>query len=132
MHNLTRRDAKIVCSYDKSFLSFQHFDGLNLPDHPHGVPLIAVKPSQVHKPAVVFPDGTRRFLVDVEIEFFTDMAAQLFSGMLKDGTGGEKNARIRASFVHVIDPSLFVDCLQWKYDHNKQKWLDYQALLDGI
>mmetsp|Transcript_27282 Transcript_27282/g.40279 ORF Transcript_27282/g.40279 Transcript_27282/m.40279 type:complete len:112 (+) Transcript_27282:64-399(+) len=110
----------------------KHFDGLNLPDYPHGVPLVAVKPLTVHKPAVAFQDGARRFRVDVEIKFFTEKAAKTLWGMLKDGTGRETDAMIRTSYVHVLDPIVFVDCLQWKYDHNKQKWLDHQALLDGM
>jgi hypothetical protein len=109
----------------------KHFDGLNLPDYP-GVPLVAVKPLTVHKPAVAFQDGARRFRVDVEIEFFTDIAAITSSGMLKDDTGGQSGATIRTSYVHVGDPKVFVECLQWKYDQNKQKRLDHQALLDGM
>ncbi|CAB9524150.1 expressed unknown protein [Seminavis robusta] len=105
-----------------SWTFHQFFDGLNLPDTPHRVPQVAVKPLRPATERHIFNDGERRLRIDVQVECFTQKAANTLRPYIPDG--GTTVA------IYAQNADILWECLQWKYDDSIAKWGAYQAELN--
>ena len=71
-----------------------------------------------------FPDGERRFKVELQIEFFTDATEADLIGSLKAGSERASDPKWKV-FVHICDTSTFKECMDWKYTQANQIWNDH-------
>lgn len=103
-----------------SWAFHQLFDGLDTSED-HRIPLLSMGWLESSDHAVQFEDGERRYKVDLLLEFFTEEAENDFKDSLKVGPTREKG-RAWKTFVHVRDPDLFKECIQWKHDETVRLW----------
>jgi hypothetical protein len=109
-----------------SWAFHQVFDCLN---HGQKVPVIAIVGGDIMEDLEV-EFGTKRRKVMLTIEFHNEEVESAVSSMLKEGSKNLGGLSWE-SFVHVTNPKLFKECLQWKYDHTKKLWTEEQELLDA-
>ena len=97
----------------------QLFDGLMVYG---GVPLMAIQcVGREGEKELVGEPAELRERVELEIEFFSELAAGTMAPQLKDGS--ERVGELKwKSFVHVLDGTLFRECVQWKYEDTKANW----------
>jgi hypothetical protein len=117
-----------------SWIFHQFFDGLNLPDTPHQVPLVAVKPLRRAIERQIFEDGERRLRIDVQVECFTLKAANALRPYIPDGGTivPDSNQSKWVVPVYAQNADILWECLQWKYDDSVAKWGNYQAELNSL
>jgi hypothetical protein len=61
--------------------------------------------------------------VDVALEFQNEQVERLVAPRLKQGSSKNPLKDLEwLSFVHVEDPHIFQECLDWKYEETKRKW----------
>lgn len=94
----------------------QLLDGLNTID---GLPHVRLEPVQTDTFIKETLDGEDRFKVFVNIVYHKTQYASCIG--LKHGSEKLSDTTWR-SFVHVKDPTLFCECLQWKNDDTAEKW----------
>jgi hypothetical protein len=106
-----------------SWTFHQLFDGLHTVEG-HGVPLLAIQWLGSDPKVTQFPDGERRFKVELQIEFFTDAAEADLVNNLKIGSSkvSDRNWKV---FVHVCEPKTFKECIKWKYAQANKIWNDH-------
>lgn len=104
----------------------QFVDGLNMPDK---LPIIALKPGDIMEEIEV-EGGQKRRKVMVDLECRDENTVEAVFTMLKPGST-RTGPLAFSTFVLVKDPSMFKDCLQWKYDDTKRKWKAVQDALDA-
>lgn len=117
-----------------SWIFHQFFDGLNLPDTPHQVPQVAVRPLRRAAESQIFPDGERRLRIDVQVECFTQKAANTLRPFMPDGgtiVPGSNQTKWTVA-IYAQSGDILWECLQWKYDDNVSKWGTYQAELNQL
>jgi hypothetical protein len=108
-----------------SWLLHQYFDGLNVVDEPsgqHKVPQIAINYVSRHftEEMVGIPSVKRR-QVTLTIECRTITISKVVGARLK--LGSEKISDLMwKTFVHVENPDILCDCLEWKYARTKKQW----------
>ena len=107
-----------------TWLFHQWLDGLHtFADEEDDVPILALKPVTDNIDEVFFPGPppTKRSRVDIIIEFRESNKADLFESHLKEGSKRIDDKKLQ-TFVHVSNPAVFCDCLQWKYEDTINKW----------
>lgn len=106
-----------------SWTFHQLFDGLNTAEG-HLVPLLAIRWLGCDPNVTQFPDGERRFKVELLIEFFMDAAEADLAGSLKVcfTKVSDRNWKV---FVYVCDTETFKECIDWKYTQANQIWNDH-------
>lgn len=102
----------------------QMFDGLNTYDLETGennLPLVAIKPlkTSIREENVGEPPRKRK-RVEVELEYRNSEFAQ--KNVLKPGSTRISDVKWK-TFVHVDDEKKFCECLEWKNDDTRRKWM---------
>ena len=107
-----------------TWLFHQWLDGLHtFADEEDDVPILALRPvtDSIVDVFLPGPPPTKRSRVDIIIEFRESSKADFFEGRLKEGSKRISDKKLQ-TFVHVADPAVFCDCLQWKYEDTIKKW----------
>jgi hypothetical protein len=95
----------------------QFFDGLNTPEN---LPQVAIRYVQ-DKGQELVGDESKRFRVEIALEFRDSAAAELMAPRLKTGSS-KLNQLEWLTFVHVENAYEFKQCLDWKYQDTTNKW----------
>jgi hypothetical protein len=102
----------------------QMFDGLNTEDlktGEHDLPLLAVRPLKTEiKEEMVGEPARKRTRVGVELEFRDPEYGNNIT--LKPGSTKISDTKWK-TFVHVKDEKIFCECLEWKNNHTRKKWM---------
>ena len=107
-----------------TWLFHQWLDGLHtFADNDENIPILAVRPIKESIQTVYLPGPppTTRSRVDIIIEFRESIKAEVFETRLKEGSKRIDDKKLQ-TFVLVSDPTIFCECLQWKYDDTIKKW----------
>ena len=107
-----------------TWLFHQWLDGLHtFADNDENIPILAVRPIKESIQSVYLPGPppTTRSRVDIIIEFRESIKAEVFETRLKEGSKRIDDKKLQ-TFVLVSDPTIFCECLQWKYDDTIKKW----------
>jgi len=117
-----------------SWTFHQFLDGLDLPDTPHRVPQLAVKPWRRATEPQMFEDGERRLRINVQIECFTQKTANTLRPYIPDGGTIVPNSNQTKWIVAIYakNADILWDCLLWKYNDSVSRWEVYQAELDQL
>jgi hypothetical protein len=103
----------------------QMMDGLHTED---GLPMVCISvQSQGDAPSASHGD---RVPVTLRLEFRHQSAAAGYVG--NTTTSKRINETVWDVTVYVTDPKLFCDCVAWKENDTRQKWLDHQQFLDSL
>ena len=100
------------------------FDGINtFMDEEENIPMLALRPVTDSIEEIYFPGPppTKRSRVDVVIEFRDSNKADVLEQRLKEGSKRIDDKKLQ-TFVHVSDPAVFCDCLQWRYEDTIKMW----------
>jgi hypothetical protein len=102
---------------------------LNFPDTPHRVPQVAVQPLRRATERQIFQDGEQRVRIDVEVEFFTQKAAETLRPCIPDCCTmvPDSNQTKWTVAIYVQNADILWECLRWKYNDSVSKWEAYQA-----
>lgn len=111
----------------------QMFDGLNTYDLETGennLPLVAIKPlkTSIREENVGEPPRKRK-RVEVELEYRDSEFAQKI--VLKPGSTRISDVKWK-SFVHVDDEKKFCECLEWKNDDTRRKWMQADEFDESV
>jgi hypothetical protein len=98
----------------------QAFDGMGT----HGkIPKVAIRFERAHSEQILLSETKKRQRVDVALEFQNEQVERLVAPRLKQGSSKNPLKDLEwLSFVHVEDPHIFQECLDWKYEETKRKW----------
>jgi hypothetical protein len=103
----------------------QMMDGINTED---GLPLVCISvQSQGDSRSASNGD---RVPVTLRLEFRNQAAAAGYVG--KDRASKCVNETVWDVTVYVSDPKLFCECVAWKQNDTRQKWLEHQQILDSL
>ena len=114
-----------------SWLFHQYLDGSNVEDECTGLSLPQIAESRDFKEEIVGDPPFKRKQVELSVQCRDDDIAKVIGQRLKNGSESKSKKEWKI-FVHVTDPQLFCDCLEWKYEDTVKKWKDADGAIDDL
>lgn len=109
------------------------FDGKMTIDEKSGeedIPLFVIRPPKRRdfSEELIGSPPLKRKRVEVVIECRDDVVGEMVNQHLKMGSEKLSGTQFK-TFVHVADPNVFCDCLEWKYKDSCKRWEAADAYL---
>ena len=130
-HIKPRKDFKELIKDENNLLAMSrnlhdYFDGMMTEDHQTGnidIPLIAIKPPEKRdfRDELVGNPQLKRKRVEVVVECRSEAIGEIIGKQLKMGTEKLSGTQYKTP-LHVADPEIFCDCLDWKYKNTCDIW----------
>jgi hypothetical protein len=103
----------------------QMMDGLNTED---GLPMVCISVESRGESRSAAHGN--RVPVTLQLEFRNQVAAAGYTG--NDRASKRINDTVWKVMVYVTDPKLFCECVAWKENDTRQRWLEHQQFLESL
>ena len=78
------------------------------------------------------PEIEGRYKVELLVEVINAEYAQTVRNRLKDGSTVTDNPLIFKTYVYVLNPSIFKQCINWKAKQIDKAWSDYYSMTPAV
>ncbi len=78
------------------------------------------------------PVQWERYRVELAVEALDAQSANMIFQRLIEGSTSTENPLVMRTFVHVTNPKVFKQCLEWKEKQIRAKWNEYFSMEPAV